>query len=91
MQREKIIEFPSELDIPWGFICQRYGIESMGGNVMSNFHCNMDWGNEKIAYPINGSMPEPIPSAEYNLIYAFTEPESKVSTEYTRPHWLFRF
>lgn len=77
-QQEKIIDFPPELDLPWDFIRQKYGITSLGGNVTSNFFCNLDRDRNKIEYAINGSMPEPIPSAEYYLIYAFTEPERKV-------------
>lgn len=46
--------------------------------MTSNLHCNLDWKNGRVAYPVNESMPEPIPSAEYNLIFAFTEPERKV-------------
>ncbi|KAJ5088342.1 hypothetical protein N7456_011958, partial [Penicillium angulare] len=82
VQEEKIVKFPVELDIPWDFICQRYGIESGGGNTMSNFHCNLDMENKRVTYAINGSLPEPIPSAEYNLIYAFTEPERKALPTY---------
>jgi hypothetical protein len=77
-QLDKIINFPTELDLPWGFIRQRYGITSLGGNLISNFHCNMDHARGKVAYAINESMPEPIPSAEYYFTYAFTEPERKV-------------
>ncbi|KAJ5286710.1 hypothetical protein N7478_002396 [Penicillium angulare] len=82
VQEEKIVKFPTEIDVPWDFICQRYGIESGGGNTMSNFHCNFDKKNGRVIYAINGSLPEPIPSAEYNLIYAFTEPERKALPTY---------
>ncbi|EKV12269.1 hypothetical protein PDIG_45940 [Penicillium digitatum PHI26] len=81
-QQEKIIDFPPELDLPWDFIRQKYGITSLGGNVTSNFFCNLDRDRNKIEYAINGSMPEPIPSAEYYLIYAFTEPERKALPVY---------
>ncbi|KAJ5894320.1 hypothetical protein N7495_006011 [Penicillium taxi] len=81
-QQEKIIEFPPELDLPWGFICQWYGIQSQGGNVMSNFHCNLGRDGSRLEYAINGSMPEPIPSAEYYLVCAFTEPERRALPVY---------
>ncbi|KAJ5881206.1 uncharacterized protein N7473_012259 [Penicillium subrubescens] len=81
-QLDKIINFPTELDLPWGFIRQRYGITSLGGNLISNFHCNMDHARGKVAYAINESMPEPIPSAEYYFTYAFTEPERKALPVY---------
>ncbi|KAJ5370770.1 uncharacterized protein N7496_006862 [Penicillium cataractarum] len=81
-QRDKIIQFPPELDLPWGFIRRRYGITSQGGNVMSNLQCNIDNATRRVAYAINGSMPEPIPSAEYYLIYSFTEPERKALPVY---------
>lgn len=76
-QEEKIIEFPPELDIPWAFLQCRYGIGSQGGNLMSNFHCNFDSDGE-IVYKLSSGMAEPVPSAEYNLIYSFTETEKQV-------------
>jgi hypothetical protein len=76
-QQEKVINFPSELDLPWKFLRWRYGSQSPGGNTMSNFYCNFD-SDGNLVYAVNRSMPEPIPSAEHNLIYSFTEPERKV-------------
>ncbi|KAJ5111074.1 hypothetical protein N7532_001609 [Penicillium argentinense] len=75
-QEEKIIDFPQELDIPWAFLQRRYGVNSQGGNLMSNFHCNFD-SNGELVYKLNNGMAEPVPSAEYNLVYSFTGTEKE--------------
>ncbi|KAJ5240661.1 uncharacterized protein N7469_002252 [Penicillium citrinum] len=75
-QEEKIIDFPPELETPWSFLQRRYGVSSEGGNLTSNFHCNFD-RNWKLVYKLNNGMAEPIPSAEYNLLYAFTATEKE--------------
>lgn len=76
-QKEKCLTFPVELDIPWAFACRRYGVESQGGNMMSNFYCNLDVGR-RIVYRVNSAMPEPIPSAEYRFVNSFNDTEREV-------------
>lgn len=76
-QQEKIIDFPSELDIPWAYLRQRYGLKSQGGSAMSNFYCNFDNLGRQV-YHINSGMPEEISSAEYNFVHSFIESEKQV-------------
>lgn len=76
-QEEKFVDLPSELDVPWTFLRRRYGIESQGGDLMSNFFCNFDAKN-RLVYQVNAGMPEPIPSAEYALGTGFAETEREV-------------
>ncbi|RJE25565.1 hypothetical protein PHISCL_02105 [Aspergillus sclerotialis] len=75
-QEEKIIDFPSELEIPWAFVCRRYGIKSQGGSIMSNFCCNID-EEGRLVYQVNGSMPKKVSSAEHNFVFSFTETEKR--------------
>ncbi|KAL4784551.1 hypothetical protein BJX76DRAFT_356907 [Aspergillus varians] len=70
VQEEKIIDFPPELDMPWPFICRRYGVTSMGGNVMANYFCNFD-DQERIVYQINCGLSDVIRTAEYNFAHMF--------------------
>lgn len=76
-QEEKFVDLPSELDVPWTFLRRRYGIESLGGGLMSNFFCNFDT-NKRLVYQVNAGMPEPIPSAEYAFATSFNGLEREV-------------
>lgn len=76
-QEEKFVDLPSELDVPWTFLRRRYGLESQGGGLMSNYFCNWD-ANQRLVYQVNTGMPEPIPSAEYALATGFTGSEREV-------------
>lgn len=78
-QEEKIIDFPEELNLPWPFICRRYGVTSKGGNVMTNYFCNFD-EQERIVYEINGALSDLIRTAEYNFSHIFVVVERLVCT-----------
>lgn len=67
-QKEKFIDLPLELELPWHFLRRRFGITSQGGNLTSNFLCNFD-KEEQIVYEINCGMPEIIKSAEYHFAH----------------------
>ncbi|KAF9039532.1 hypothetical protein BDZ89DRAFT_384414 [Hymenopellis radicata] len=70
IQNEKIVQFPTELDIPWPFLQRRYGISSLGGCVTSNYLCNFDC-EEQIVYEINEGMPDVYRLTEYNFGHVF--------------------
>lgn len=78
-QEEKFVTPPVELEIPWIFLRRRYGIESQGGNAMSNLYCNFDT-DRRFVYLVNSGMPEPIPSAECKFVNSFTDAERQVCT-----------
>ncbi|KAH8430228.1 uncharacterized protein LDX57_007897 [Aspergillus melleus] len=73
-QDDKVIDFPVELDIPWDYLCRRYGIYSQGGNAMSNLLCDFDTSGRMI-YTINEGMPDIVRSSEYHFTYIFVEME----------------
>ena len=81
-QEEKIVNFPSELDIPWSYLRQRYGLKSQGGNAMSNFYCKYDRLG-RLVYHINSGMSEKILSAEYNFVHSVVESEKQVCVAIT--------
>jgi hypothetical protein len=54
-QEEKQLHFPSELEMPWGYIQRRFDITSPGGNIIANAVCNLD-ANKQIVYPVNEGM-----------------------------------
>lgn len=76
-QEEKIINFPFELDTPWAYLRQMYGLNSQGGSAMSNFYCNFDRLG-KLVYHINSGMSEKILSAECSFVHSFIESEKQV-------------
>ena len=76
-QKEKLIDLPLELELPWPFLHRRFGTTSQGGNLTSNFFCNFD-KEEQIIYEINCGMPEIIKSAEYHFAHVFPVMEKLV-------------
>ncbi|RFU27639.1 hypothetical protein B7463_g8719, partial [Scytalidium lignicola] len=80
-QAEKVIDIPSELEVPWAHLQRRFGVTSQGGNVLSNFLCNFN-ANSQIVYPINTGMPEIIRSAEYGFAHIFLAVEAQALPMY---------
>lgn len=76
-QKEKFIDLPLELAVPWPFLRRRFGITSQGGNLTSNFFCNFN-KEEQIVYEINFGMPEIIKLAEYHFAHVFPVMEKLV-------------
>lgn len=89
-QEEKIIEFPEGLNLPWQFICRRYGVTSLGGNVMTNYFCNFD-EQERIVYETNRALSDLIRTAEYNFSHMFVVIERLVCTFFPNLTLLPRF
>ncbi|KAL2821408.1 hypothetical protein BDW59DRAFT_150064 [Aspergillus cavernicola] len=83
-QEQKIISFPAELDLPWEFICRRYGVTSHGGNVMTNYFSNFD-EHDRIVYQVNGGLSDLIQTAEYNFAHIFVAVERLVYTPTNPP------
>ncbi|KAL4866484.1 hypothetical protein BDV12DRAFT_199085 [Aspergillus spectabilis] len=50
-QEQKILDLPAELGEPWTILRQRFGVTSLGGNIMANHFCNFD-EEERIVYQI---------------------------------------
>ncbi|OXV07235.1 hypothetical protein Egran_05001 [Elaphomyces granulatus] len=69
-QKEKFIDLPPELELPWSFLRQHYGVTSQGGNCTSNYFYNFD-ARENLVYQINCSSTETIRSAEYHFAHMF--------------------
>ncbi|PKX90051.1 uncharacterized protein P174DRAFT_445075 [Aspergillus novofumigatus IBT 16806] len=69
-QLDKLISFPTELDIPWNHLQKRYDVVSAGGNVTSNYFCNFTTDGS-LVYPINHGMSDLIKTAEYNFGHIF--------------------
>lgn len=76
-QNQKLIAFPDELSIPWTYISRRYGVSSMGGNVMSNYLYNLD-DNNSVVYEINSAVEKPIQVAEQRFTQIFHDLEVQV-------------
>ncbi|KAH8826423.1 hypothetical protein DL96DRAFT_1465841 [Flagelloscypha sp. PMI_526] len=70
IQEQEIIDFPSSLDLAWNFLRERYGIDTYGGCVTSNYLCNFREGPDSpLAYHINKSLPEIYRMTEYNFAH----------------------
>ncbi|OXV07234.1 hypothetical protein Egran_05000 [Elaphomyces granulatus] len=69
-QKEKFIDLPPELELPWSFLRRHYGVTSQGGNCTSNYFYNFD-DRENIVYQINCCNTETIRSAEYHFAHMF--------------------
>ncbi|KAJ5105040.1 hypothetical protein NUU61_002387 [Penicillium alfredii] len=69
-QATKFIELPPELEVAWGFLCDRYQIHSPGGCIMSNHFGNFTDTGE-LVYKINEGMPDIVQRTEYNFMYSF--------------------
>jgi hypothetical protein len=82
-QKEKFIDLPPELELPWSFLRRHYGITSQGGNVTSNYFYNFD-ARENIVYQINCCNTETIRSAEYHFAHMFPVMEKLVCTDHGR-------
>ncbi|KAJ3491149.1 hypothetical protein NLG97_g5651 [Lecanicillium saksenae] len=79
-QREQLINFPPELDLPWPYISRRYGVTSLGGNMMSNYFYNVCKGN--VVYEINRKKDAHIRQAEYEFANIFATIELKAIPVY---------
>ncbi|KAL4960137.1 uncharacterized protein BDV14DRAFT_211828 [Aspergillus stella-maris] len=81
-QDEKIIDFPDELVLPWGYISRRFGTTSQGGNLMTNYLCNFDEGGEMI-YQVNPGLREEVRRAEYEFAFMLVRIERVAIPIYT--------
>lgn len=77
-QLETIVDFPPELDIPWPYLQQMFGIEADSGNITANVLHNYDMNGERV-YKINVSMSKPIRDAEDVFFRVFYDIEELVS------------
>lgn len=78
-QQDKTFEFLLELEIPWNFLCSRYGICFQGGNFMSNHLCDFNVAGEMV-YKVNEGMSDTVQFSEYYFIHIFVEMEESVSS-----------
>lgn len=60
---EKIIDFPPELDAPWPYLQENFGLTADSGNNTANVLLNFDKRGERV-YKINVGMSDLIQSSE---------------------------
>jgi hypothetical protein len=87
-QVEQFIDIPPQLELPWRYLCRHFGLYSQGGNVTSNYFCNVN-DQDRLVYPININMSEVIKTAEYHFGYVFPAIEKAVSDQKDyKKNWL---
>lgn len=69
-QAEKVVNFPSELNAPWSFLQQNFGVTSEDGNITANVLYNINEKNEK-NYKINVGISDLIRSLEKSFFCMF--------------------
>ncbi|KAH8826424.1 hypothetical protein DL96DRAFT_1816761 [Flagelloscypha sp. PMI_526] len=84
IQEQLVVDFPPSLDLAWGFLRERYGIDTFGGCVTSNYLCNFrDAPGSPLAYQINKNLPEIYRMTEYNFAHVFYAIEKLAHPMYT--------
>ncbi|KAG8209225.1 15-hydroxyprostaglandin dehydrogenase (NAD(+)) protein [Trichophyton interdigitale] len=73
-QRERILELPPELDLPWDYLQRNFGITAASGNNTANILLNINKRGERV-YKINASMPKLIRSSEETFFRIFLDIE----------------
>jgi hypothetical protein len=76
-QEEKIIDFPSQIDIPWTYLQRNFGVESDSGSNTSNVLHNFNDKGER-AYKINMDISELVTSTENAFFRMFYDVEVMV-------------
>jgi hypothetical protein len=76
-QEEKIIDFPSQIDIPWAYLQRNFGVESDSGSNTSNVLHNFNDKGER-AYKINMDISELVTSTEDAFFRIFYDVEAMV-------------
>lgn len=79
-QVEKIVEFPRELDVPWPYLQDSFGVTADSGNITANVLHNVDENGQRV-YKINEGMPERITSSEDAFFRMFHDIEVLVCVE----------
>lgn len=78
-QREKTVELPPELELPWPYLQRHFGCGAEAGNNTSNVVHNFDENGGRV-YKINVGMPRLIQSSEDTFFRMFYDLEVLVST-----------
>jgi hypothetical protein len=73
-QRETIVDFPPELDVPWPYLQRHFGVEADSGNNTANVLLNFDEKGERV-YKINVRMSDLIRSSEEAFFRMFFDVE----------------
>ena len=77
-QREKVVDFPQELDVPWPYLQRTFGVTAESGNNTANVLHNFDERGERV-YKINVGMSDLITSSEEVFFRMFYNVELLVS------------
>lgn len=80
-QEEKIIDFPSQIDIPWAYLQRNFGVESDSGSNTSNVLHNFNEKGER-GYKINMDVSELVTSTEDAFFRMFYDVEVMVSSHF---------
>ncbi|OAA75990.1 hypothetical protein LEL_05674 [Akanthomyces lecanii RCEF 1005] len=90
-QRERVIDFPDELALPWRHIQRHFGFTSESGTVMSNFLLNInEHGNPE--HVINQPLSQDYRLSEFNFYCMFYEMERlSVPVYYAMIHAIIQF
>ncbi|KAF5135149.1 hypothetical protein E5D57_005793 [Metarhizium anisopliae] len=81
-QDEKIVDFPAELDIPWGYLQKHFGLAADSGNNTSNVLLNYDENGQR-AYKINHEISDLVTSTEEAFFRLFLDVEVLGAPIYT--------
>ncbi|PVH95137.1 hypothetical protein DM02DRAFT_691368 [Periconia macrospinosa] len=73
-QEEKIVDFPSQIDMPWAYLQRHFGVESDSGSNTSNVLHNYNDMGER-AYKININISEAVDTTEDAFFRMFYDVE----------------
>lgn len=77
-QREKVVDFPPELEAPWPYLQQNFGVTAESGNNTANVLHNFDESGERI-YKINVGLSDIVQNSEEIFFRMFYDLEVLVS------------